>query len=103
MANIGTFTLGKNDVFTGTISTLSFNEPLTIKPVAGKDNDPTHSVFYNDREIGAAWAHMTDEGEDYCEVQIEDPSIGSFFAELVPAGPGTFSLLTYTASQSLAA
>ncbi len=79
MANIGSFkTVGAE--FHGEIVTLSVqSKGVRIVPEAQRANDdaPTHRVYVNRAEIGAAWAKRSGQGRDYLSVKLDDPSFNA--------------------------
>jgi uncharacterized protein (DUF736 family) len=85
MANIGTFKKSGTE-FTGQIITLSVQaKNVRIVPEARStsENAPTHRIFVNRAEIGAAWAKRSSENRDYLSVKLDDPSFTApIFANL---------------------
>jgi uncharacterized protein (DUF736 family) len=79
MANIGSFkTVGTE--FHGEIVTLSVqSKGVRIVPEAQRANEdaPTHRVYVNRAEIGAAWAKRSGQGRDYLSVKLDDPSFNA--------------------------
>ncbi len=76
MATIGTFKKSGND-YTGDIVTLSVQaKGVRIVPQESRSNDnaPSHRIFVNRAEIGAAWSKTSNEGRDYLAVKLDDPS-----------------------------
>jgi uncharacterized protein (DUF736 family) len=76
MANIGSFKK-VGDEFHGEIVTLSVqSKGVRIVPEAQRANDdaPSHRVYVNRAEIGAAWAKRSAQGRDYLSVKLDDPS-----------------------------
>jgi uncharacterized protein (DUF736 family) len=80
MANIGSFKKVGND-FQGEIITLS----LQAKGVriaaeqnrSSNENAPSHRVFVDRAEIGAAWSKRSEEGRDYLSLKLDDPSFNA--------------------------
>ena len=79
MANIGSFKkVGKE--FHGEIVTLSVqtkNVRIIPEDVTANDNAPSHRVYVNRAEIGAAWSKRSAEGRDYLSVKLDDPSFNA--------------------------
>ena len=77
MANIGSFTAGK-DGYVGTIRTLTVNVKARIVANDQKRSDgaPDFRIYAGRAELGAAWRARTggDEPRDYLSVQLDDPS-----------------------------
>ncbi len=95
MATIGTFTRTENG-FTGEIATLTIQaRKITIaKESRGGDNAPSHRIFFNKAEIGAAWAKTSKDGRDYLSVKLDDPSFAApLYANLSEAEDGSFPLI----------
>ncbi|TIS55285.1 DUF736 domain-containing protein [Mesorhizobium sp.] len=77
MATIGTFKSVGNNEFTGDIVTLTVQaKNVRIVPEANRpgDNAPSHRVFLDRVEIGAAWSKRSNEGRDYLGLKLDDPS-----------------------------
>ena len=83
MANIGTFTAGK-DGYAGTIQTLTISVKARIVANEAKKIDaaPDFQVYAGRDEFAAAWKQRTsgDKPRDYLSVQLDDPG----FAESDP-------------------
>ena len=84
MANIGTFTAGK-DGYAGTIRTLTISVKARIVANEAKKSDaaPDFQVYVGRDEFEAAWKQRTsgDKPRDYLSVQLDD----SVFAESIRA------------------
>ena len=68
-------------VFTGTLSMLNFNGPISITPVDKKSEDaPDHRVFAGPRqtyEVGAGWSMVAkSSGETYINCKLAAPEFG---------------------------
>jgi uncharacterized protein (DUF736 family) len=77
MATIGTFKKAQNGEFTGEIVTLSVqakNVRIVPEPNRSNESAPSHRVFVNRAEIGAAWSKCSNEGRDYLALKLDDPS-----------------------------
>jgi uncharacterized protein (DUF736 family) len=74
MAQIGTFTL-KDDVWTGTIRTLTLNVRARLVPNKDKTKGaPDYRLFAGGAELGAAWRQESKDGETpYLAVSLDDP------------------------------
>ena len=76
MANIGSFKkVGKE--FQGDIVTLSVQAKgvrIVAEDNRSNENAPSHRVFVNRAEIGAAWSKRSEEGRDYLSLKLDDPS-----------------------------
>jgi uncharacterized protein (DUF736 family) len=96
MANIGTFTKTGNE-YKGEIVTLSVQQAnVRIVPDdSGNESAPSHRVFVNRAEIGAAWTKRSTEGRDYLSVKLDDPSFTApIFANLFDDEDGkTYNLI----------
>jgi uncharacterized protein (DUF736 family) len=91
MAQIGTFTLGEDGVFTGTIRTLAFNVKARLIPAEASQNEkaPNLRVLVGNVEIGAAWQRTSKENAAYHSVKLDDPSFPApIFASLVAVEGG---------------
>lgn len=75
MAQIGTFTR-KADGFFGRIRTLTLDAEVTIHPIDETDaeNAPSHRIFADGLEVGAAWDRTGERAGAYLSVTIDDPS-----------------------------
>jgi uncharacterized protein (DUF736 family) len=97
MANIGSFKkVGKE--FHGEIVTLSAqtkNVRIIPEDTTANDNAPSHRVYVNRAEIGAAWSKRSAEGRDYLSVKLDDPSFNApIYANLFDDEDGeTFNLI----------
>jgi uncharacterized protein (DUF736 family) len=77
MATIGNFKKSSNNELQGEITTLSIQaKGVRIVPEANRSNDkaPSHRVFRNGAQIGAAWSKRSAEGRDYLSLALDDPS-----------------------------
>ena len=76
MANIGSFKkVGKE--FQGEIVTLSVQAKgvrIVAEDNRSNENAPSHRIFVNRAEIGAAWSKRSEEGRDYLSLKLDDPS-----------------------------
>ena len=76
MANIGSFKKVGNE-FQGEIVTLSVQAKgvrIVAEDNRSNENAPSHRVFVNRAEIGAAWSKRSEEGRDYLSLKLDDPS-----------------------------
>ena len=97
MANIGTFKKSGNE-FQGEIVTLRLqSKGVRIVPETNRvsDNAPSHRVYFDRVEIGAAWSRRSNEGRDYLSVKLDDPSFPApIYANLFDDPDGeTFTLI----------
>ena len=97
MANIGSFKKSGEE-FQGAIVTLSVQtKGVRIVPETNRANDnaPSHRVYVDRAEIGAAWSKRSNEGRDYLSVKLDDPSFTSpIYANLFDDTDGeTFTLI----------
>lgn len=84
MAIIGTFTKIDN-AYNGQIMTLTMHhQNVRILPEdSASENAPSHRVYVEGIEIGAAWSKCSNEGRDYLSVKLDDPSFAApIFANL---------------------
>lgn len=74
MAQIGTFTL-KDDVWSGTIRTLTLNVKARLVPNRDKENGaPDYRLYAGGAELGAAWRQDAKGSEtSYLAVRLDDP------------------------------
>jgi len=94
MATIGTFTR-TSDGFNGTVSTLTLDAKVQIRPVEkASDKAPDYRVFSGRAEIGAAWKKTSNEGRDYLSVKLDDPSLAApIQASLFAIGDDEYELI----------
>ena len=79
MANIGTFKKVGTE-FQGEIVTLSVQaKGVRVVAESNRPNEdaPTHRVYVNRAEIGAAWSKRSAQGRDYLSVKLDDPSFNA--------------------------
>ncbi len=92
MAQIGTFTLGEDGSFTGTIRTLSLNIKVRFVPAEPSENGKAPDLRVlagNNVEIGAAWKRTSKENTVYHSVKLDDPSFPApIYANLVAIDDG---------------
>jgi uncharacterized protein (DUF736 family) len=86
MATIGTFKKTGTNEFTGEIVTLSLqtkNVRIVRETNRPGENAPSHRVYIDRVEIGAAWSKRSSEGRDYLSLKVDDPSFNApIFANL---------------------
>lgn len=95
MAKIGSFKKISGD-FEGQITTLSIQaDPVRICPDAdARGNAPTHRIYFQGAEIGAAWSKRTSDDRRYLSVKIDDPAfVTPIFAQLFEGEDGAFDLV----------
>lgn len=99
MANIGNFKKSGNEL-QGEITTLSIQaKGVRIVPEANRSNDkaPSHRVYRNGAEIGAAWSKRSAEGRDYLSIALNDPSFPApVYANLFSDEDGQGFTLTWS-------
>jgi uncharacterized protein (DUF736 family) len=79
MANIGSFKKSGNEL-QGKIVTLSVQaKGVRIVPVPNHTGDktPSHRVYLDGAEIGAAWSKQSGNGRDYLSIELDDPSFNA--------------------------
>jgi uncharacterized protein (DUF736 family) len=79
MASIGSFKKVGND-FQGEIITLSLKaKGVRIVAETNRSNEsaPSHRVYVNRVEIGAAWPKRSEDGRDYLSLKLDDPSFNA--------------------------
>lgn len=84
MIRIGTFKKVGGE-YHGAIATLTIQaKAVCISPVAGANgNAPTHRVFVDGAEVGAAWTKKTQDDRPYLSVKLDDPGFTApIFAQL---------------------
>ena len=97
MTNIGTFKKSGNE-FQGEIVTLRLqSKGVRIVPETSRVSDtaPSHRVYVDRVEVGAAWSRRSNEGRDYLSVKLDDPSFTApIYASLFDDPDGeTFTLI----------
>ena len=99
MANIGSFKKSGDELH-GNITTLTFQAkgvriiPVT-KPTGHKA--PSHRVYLNASEIGAAWTNQTNDGRDFLSITLDDPGFAApVHANLFRDEDGQGFTLTWT-------
>jgi uncharacterized protein (DUF736 family) len=97
MATIGTFEHIGDSEYLGDIFTLSLRaKNVRIVSVSRtNENAPSHRIYIDQVEVGAAWSKRSNEGRDYLSVKLDDPSFNApIFANLVhDEGAETCSLI----------
>jgi uncharacterized protein (DUF736 family) len=85
MAQIGSFTKDATGSYNGTIQTLTLNVRATIRPVEKmSDKAPDFRVHSGRAELGAGWLKLSQEGNTYISLKLDDPSFpAAIFASLV--------------------
>ncbi len=72
----------KNDIYTGSIKTLTFDHAgVELRPVSkSHDREPDYRVVQDDPtglvEFGAAWRRRSDKGQTFVSVLLHDPALG---------------------------
>jgi uncharacterized protein (DUF736 family) len=100
MSVIGTFTLGKDGGWTGSIRTLTIDAKVRFVPNDDRhgSNAPTFRVFIGQSRIGHAWEARSS-GENpktYLSVKLDDPSLAEpISAALFPSEEGENAQLVW--------
>ena len=83
------------DGFTGTVSTLTLDAKVQVRPAEkSSDKAPDFRIFAGRAEIGAAWKKTSNEGRDYLSVKLDDPSLPApILANLFEMEGGEFELI----------
>lgn len=98
MAIIGHFTQSVGDELAGFITTLSIhanNLRLIPNRLEGSDKSPSHRLFRDEIEVGAAWLNPAngDKRPSY-SVRLDDPTFTApMYAVLVEREDGDFDLI----------
>ena len=79
MAIIGEFTTNGNNSIVGSVRTLSVSFKARLLPIERVSRDaPDFRVMAgNNVEIGAAWKAVSNDGEEYISVKMDDPSFNA--------------------------
>jgi uncharacterized protein (DUF736 family) len=96
MAMIGTFKLTQDGRFEGKVTTLTISTRLNIVPnTKSSDDQPDYRVYAGNAELGAGWSKVSDRGNDYLSLVLDDPSFAApVYAALVPtAEPDAYRLV----------
>ena len=95
MSKIGSFTLAAGE-YRGEIITLSV-QAKNVRIVPEKNasgNAPSHRVFIEAAEVGAAWSKTTQDDRPYLSVKLDDPSFTApVFAQLFEGEAGRYDLV----------
>lgn len=94
MAKIGSFKKVSGE-YRGRIITLSL-QAQSVRIVAEtevSENGPSHRVFVEEFEIGAAWSKRTKDKRPYLAVKLDDPSfVAPAYAQLFEGHDGEYEL-----------
>ncbi len=101
MSVIGTFTLGKDGGWTGSIRTLTIDAKVRLVPNDDRhgSNAPTFRVFIGQSRIGHAWEARSggENPKTYLSVKLDDPSLAEpISAALFPAEDGGTAQLVWS-------
>jgi uncharacterized protein (DUF736 family) len=103
MATIGTFKKTGSTEFTGEIVTLSIqakNVRIVPEDRPAGDNAPSHRVYVDRAEIGAAWSKRSTDGRKYLGLKLDDPSfIAPIYANLFADEDGEGFTLVWSRSR----
>jgi len=79
MSQIGTFSKATDGSYRGCIRTLLLRADLEIRPIeqpkAASRLAPSHLVYAGELEVGAAWSRISEEGQAYLSVKLDDPTL----------------------------
>lgn len=79
MSQIGTFSRATDGSYRGCIRTLLLRVDLEIRPVeqpnAASRLAPSHLVYAGELEVGAAWSRVSEDGQPYLSVKLDDPML----------------------------
>jgi uncharacterized protein (DUF736 family) len=94
MATIGNFTKS-GDGFAGTVSTLTLDAKVQIKPAEKtSEKAPDFRLYSGAVELGAAWLKTSAEKRSYLSVRLDDPSLpGPILANLCEMENGAYDLI----------
>ncbi len=102
MANIGSFKKSGSD-FQGEIVTLSVQAKgvrIVPEPSRASEDAPSHRIYVNRVEIGAAWSKKSTQGRDYLSVKLDDPSFTApIYANLFEDEDGEAHTLIWSRSR----
>ncbi|MBY5760213.1 DUF736 domain-containing protein [Rhizobium leguminosarum] len=74
MAIIGNFTTNGNAIV-GNVRTLTVGMKARFNPIERTSRDaPDFRVVAGQAEVGAGWKAVSDDGEEYISVKLDDPS-----------------------------
>ncbi|MEF2074430.1 DUF736 domain-containing protein [Consotaella aegiceratis] len=97
MSQIGSFTLGNDGTYTGTIKTLAIDAKARLvpsDPAATSDKAPDLRVIVSGFEIGAAWRRTSKEDRTYHSVKLDDPSFSApIYANLFEGDDDKYALI----------
>jgi len=79
MAVIGEFTTNGNNSIIGSVRTLSVSFKVRLNPIerVSRDAPDFRITAGNNVEIGAAWKAVSNDGEEYISVKMDDPSFNA--------------------------
>ena len=97
MAVIGEFTTNGNNSIVGTVRTLTVSMKARLNPIerVSRDAPDFRITAGNGVEVGAGWKAVSNDGEEYISVKLDDPSFNApIYANLFDDEDGeTFSLI----------
>lgn len=88
MAVIGNFAVNGNNSIVGTVRTLTVSFKARLNPIerVSRDAPDFRITAGNNVEVGAAWKAVSNDGEEYISVKMDDPSFNApITAALWPA------------------
>ncbi|MGH7087170.1 MAG: DUF736 domain-containing protein [Acetobacteraceae bacterium] len=79
MSQIGIFRKATGGIYRGCIRSLLLHVDLEIRPIgqpsAASRLAPSHLVYAGKLEVGAAWSRISEEGQPYLSVKLDDPTL----------------------------
>ena len=77
MAIIGSFTTAANAI-TGQVRTLTVSMKARLVPIErSSQNAPDFRIMSGMAEVGAGWKAVSNDGEEYISVKLDDPSFNA--------------------------
>ncbi len=79
MAVIGEFTTNGNDTIQGNVRTLTVSMRARLNPIerVSRDAPDFRITAGNGVEVGAGWKAVSNDGEEYISVKLDDPSFNA--------------------------
>ncbi|WP_157016855.1 DUF736 domain-containing protein [Mesorhizobium xinjiangense] len=79
MAVIGEFTTNGNNSIVGFVRTLSVSFKARLNPIerVSRDAPDFRVTAGNNVEVGAGWKQVSNDGEEYVSVKLDDPSFNA--------------------------
>ena len=94
MAIIGNFTTTANAI-TGQVRTLTVSMKARLVPIErSSQNAPDFRIMSGMAEVGAGWKAVSEDGEPYVSVKLDDPSFTApIYANLFEGDDGKYALI----------